>query len=108
VHRLATPAPPLALEKGLYLASEGTLFARLQAIEDAVSTVLMITHNDGIWHLATALAGRGRANLLAALNDKFPTGALATLRAPVDHWRDLASGDAELVDFVRPRDLVGA
>jgi phosphohistidine phosphatase len=106
IHRLAPPAPPLALEKGLYLATEAALFARLQAIEDGVRTVLLIGHNDGIWQLATALAGKGRAAALVALRDKFPTGTLATLRAPVDHWRDLAAGQTELVAFVRPRDVV--
>jgi phosphohistidine phosphatase len=106
MHRLAAPAPPLALEKGLYLASEAALFARLQAIEDSVGTVLLIGHNDGIWQLAAALAQRGRAASLAALQEKFPTGALAVLRSPAEHWRQLAIETAELAAFVRPRDLV--
>ena len=106
VHRLAAPAPPLALEKGLYLASEAALLARLRAVEDSAATVLLIGHNDGIWQLGEALAGRGRPALLAELRDKFPTGALATLRSPAKRWKDLAIGESELVAFVRPRDLV--
>ncbi len=103
-----TPAPPISLEKGLYLAPENALLARLRKLSDDVRTVLLIGHNDGIWQLGEVLAGTGRADLLIALREKFPTGALATLRAPIDRWSDLAAGVAELAGFVRPRDLVGA
>jgi phosphohistidine phosphatase len=106
VHRLAAPAPPILLEKALYLASEAALLARLREVPREADTVLLIGHNDGIWQLAEVLAGRGRAGLVAALHDKFPTGALATLRAPIKRWSELAAGSAELTAFVRPRDLV--
>jgi phosphohistidine phosphatase len=105
VKQLDAPAPPIALEKGLYLASEDVLLAHLQAVGDEVATVLLIGHNDGIWHLAEALAGSGPAKTLAALREKYPTGTLATLRYPDRSWRDLAPGGAELLAFVRPRDL---
>jgi phosphohistidine phosphatase len=108
VHRLAAPAPPILLEKGLYLASEAALLARLQDAPAAAGTVLLIGHNDGIWQLAEVLAGRGRAGLLASLHDKFPTGALATLRAPIERWPDLLAGSAELLAYIRPRDLVAS
>jgi len=106
VHRLTAPAPPILLEKALYLAPEATLLARLREVPDEADTVLLIGHNDGIWLLAEVLADRGPAGLLAALHDKFPTGALATLRAPITRWSELSAGSAELAAFVRPRDLV--
>jgi phosphohistidine phosphatase len=65
----------------------------------------MVGHNEGLWHFAGELAGDGKAASLSALHSKFPTGALASLRAPVDHWPSLAPGSATLVAFVRPRDL---
>lgn len=105
VSRLPAPAPPIALEKGLYLAAETTLLARLRAVPDETDAVLLIGHNEGIWQLAEMLAGHGPASLLRALRDKFPTGALAVLRAPTERWADLAVGSAELRAFVRPRDL---
>jgi phosphohistidine phosphatase len=105
VKRLTAPAPPISLEKALYLASEETLLAHLKAVTDDVATVLLIAHNDGIWHLAEVLAGSGAADALASLREKYPTGTLATLRVPDRPWRDLALGSAELVAFVRPRDL---
>ncbi len=90
------------------MAPEDTLLARLRKLSDEVQTVLLVGHNDGIWQLGDVLAGTGKADLLAALREKFPTGALATLRAPIERWSDLAAGGAELAGFVRPRDLVVA
>jgi phosphohistidine phosphatase SixA len=42
-----------------------------------------------------------------ALATKFPTGALATLAFRDREWASLERGSAELVDFVRPRELPG-
>ncbi len=106
MRRLAAPAPPISLEKGLYLASEDALLGRLQAVPGHVGTVLLIGHNDGIWRLAETLAGQGRAPLLAILREKFPTGTLATLGAAIESWHDLVAGSGELLALVRPRDLV--
>lgn len=103
--RLTSPAPPISLENGLYLASEDALLARLQAVPDDLPTVLLIGHNDGIGQLAADLAGSGPSGALAALREKYPTGALTLLRAPDGPWRDLKPGSAKLLDFVRPRDL---
>ncbi len=107
LRRLVPPPPPIALEKALYLASEARLLARLQEAPDAASTVLLIGHNDGIGQLAEALAGSGGRAALETLSNKFPTGALAVLRAPAVRWSDLVVGSAELMAFTRPRDLIG-
>lgn len=105
LQRLDNPVPPIALEKGLYLASEAALLARLQALPDDVGIALLIGHNEGIGELGGALAGDGPADLLQALRSKFPTGALAILQAPIQQWARLALGSARLTAFVRPRDL---
>ena len=105
VHRLANPAPPIALEKGLYLATEGELLVRLRAVPEEVRTLLLIGHNEGIGELASALAGDGEPAALGSLNEKFPTGALATLRLGETPWQELAPDQAELMAFVRPRDI---
>ncbi len=93
------------METGLYLASEDALLERLQALGPKIGCVLVIGHNNGLWDLAVALAGKGSITALASLADKFPTGALATLDAPIDRWPDLAAGQAILTSLVRPRDL---
>lgn len=103
--RLGSPAPPISLEKGLYLASEDVLLAHIRAVADGLSTVLLIGHNDGIGQLAADLAGSGPSETLAALREKYPTGTLAVLRLTDGPWSDLEPGSAKLLDFVRPRDL---
>ena len=65
----------------------------------------MIGHNDGMWHAAEALAGHGKATLLAALREKFPTGALATLQVRIEDWAKLKAGTATLAAFACPREL---
>lgn len=105
VKALGLPAPPISLEKELYLASEDALLERLQALTEDVQTVLLIGHNDGIGQLAGTLAGYGREPALGQLREKYPTGALATLRFANGRWSALVPGACELLAFVRPRDL---
>jgi phosphohistidine phosphatase len=105
VERLPPPAPPIALEPGLYLASEDALLNRLRDLPSTVGTVLMIGHNDGMWQAAAALAGDGKSALIAELRQKFPTGALATLQVEIEEWAELMAGAATLVAFACPRDL---
>jgi phosphohistidine phosphatase len=102
---LAPPAPPIALERGLYLASEDALLARLRALPQETGTVLLVGHNEGLWHFAVELTGNGKPGPVGALKEKFPTGALAILEVPIDRWEQLAPSSATLVVFVRPRDL---
>lgn len=102
---LGAPAPPISLEKGLYLAPEVALLERLRALPEDVRTVLLIGHNDGIGALAGALAGSGPAEALADLRGKYPTGALATLSLQGGRWADLGPGACKLLAFAKPRDL---
>ena len=87
----------------LYSATGTELVERLRALPDSVESVMLIGHNPGLQELARALASRGAD--LPRLEEKFPTGALATLVINSDSWATLAPGDAELVDYVVPRQL---
>ena len=100
--------PPLdergvRIETGLYGADAGMLLGRLQEIPAAVGSVMVIGHNPGLEQLALALVRPGPA--VRALEVKFPTGALATLAFQGSGWDVLGRGTAELIDFIRPRDL---
>jgi phosphohistidine phosphatase len=87
----------------LYGASEQQLLEQLQALPDPVRSVMVIGHNPGLHDLALVLASHGPD--LQRLEEKFPTGALATLVVGGEHWTALGPGAAELVDYVVPRQL---
>ena len=65
--------------------------------------MLLIGHNPAIEELALTIARPSPRR--RDLEVKFPTGALATLTGPFPSWRSLDHDTAELVAFVRPRDL---
>jgi phosphohistidine phosphatase len=90
------------IEDELYAASAAALLDVLYELPDEVGSVMLIAHNPGIQDLALSLAGGGPA--VERARSKFPTAALATLELD-GSWRELAPGGAELVTFVRPKDL---
>jgi phosphohistidine phosphatase len=94
---------PVRYEAELYGASATTLLERVRAVPVDVASVLLIGHNPALEDLALTVARE--SPLRRDLQVKFATGALATLAAPNPSWRDLGPGTAELVAFVRPRDL---
>jgi phosphohistidine phosphatase len=90
------------IEPDLYAAGAAALLARLQEIPRDVRSVMLIGHNPGLQQLALILVRDGPS--VSELEAKFPTGALATL-AFQGGWDALDRGRAELIDFIRPRDL---
>jgi phosphohistidine phosphatase len=98
----ALGSPEVLVEPRLYGASAQELLARLHEIGEAADSVLLIGHQPAIQALALELAGDGER--LARLRAKFPTAAMATLMF-VGEWADLRPGCAELVDYVKPKEL---
>jgi phosphohistidine phosphatase len=98
----ALGSPEVLIERGLYEASAGDLLARLREVPDAAASVLLVGHQPAIQQLALGLAGDGEQ--LARLRAKFPTAAMATLLF-VGEWGLLEPGCAELVDYVKPKEL---
>jgi phosphohistidine phosphatase len=87
--------PDALVEPELYGAGASVLLARLRQVPEDPPSVMLIGHNPGMEDLVRLLAGEAP--------DKFPTAALATLA--ISNWASLDRGTAELVDFVRPKDL---
>jgi phosphohistidine phosphatase len=90
------------IEDELYAASAAALLDVLQEVPDEVRSVMLIAHNPGIQDLAVSLAGGGP--VIERVRSKFPTAALATLELD-GSWRELAPDGAELVKFVKPKEL---
>ncbi|HEX2892079.1 histidine phosphatase family protein [Vineibacter terrae] len=98
--------PPTRLEPELYLAEAERLIDRFRQLEADVGSALLIGHNEGLAEAAILLATTGEPTALASMRAKFPTGAVAWLRLPVDDWADIGGRSrGELVAFIRPRDL---
>lgn len=87
----------------LYAASEAELLEQLRALPESIPSVMLIGHNPGLQDLACVLAS-GRADL-RKVEEKFPTGALATLVVDSETWAALKPGNAKLVDYVVPNQL---
>jgi phosphohistidine phosphatase len=96
------PSGEVRIEDELYGASEAELLERLRRVPEAIESVMLIGHNPAIQGLALGLARGG--DRLEAVERKFPTGALATLTVP-GAWEELGPGSAELVAFVKPKEL---
>ena len=88
LERLGPAGLDARIEPELYGAGTNDLLARLHEVPEEVASVMLIGHNPGMQQLA---------HLLAGLDDKFPTAALATLECP-----GLAHARARRADRLRP------
>jgi phosphohistidine phosphatase len=103
------PTGQRLIEPAVYSASATDLLQRLRQVPDATESVMVVGHNPTLQMLVLHLAdpdgdALGEDADLEAVRIKFPTGALATLQFD-GGWSELAPGRAELVGFVRPRQL---
>jgi phosphohistidine phosphatase len=96
--------PVVSIEDGLYLATARRLLERIEAVEDNVTTLLVIGHNPGLHELAVALARHGPRADRARLAAKFPTAALASFHVAAP-WHAISHAPIALVSYVVPSDL---
>jgi phosphohistidine phosphatase len=92
------------IEDELYGATAPDLLERLRELPDDVASVMLVGHNPGLEDLVTGLGREGDPDLIARVQGKFPTGALATLTFS-GSWKSLGWGGASLEAFVVPADL---
>jgi phosphohistidine phosphatase len=80
-----------------YLAEPNAYLEGLQTLPDEIERVLVIGHNPGLEGLLQILSGQ-----IVPL----PTGALAHLVLPINHWNELnLDSEGELVETFSPHDL---
>lgn len=93
-------------DRRIYLASAATLLDVVHDAPDRAEALLMCGHNPGFEDLALMLVPDRQGDALRdAVEEKFPTAALAEIAFDVEHWSDVASNGGRLLRFVRPRDL---
>jgi phosphohistidine phosphatase len=95
---------PVRYADRLYDAVPGSVIDEISHVGDDVGVLLVVAHEPTMTQLALGLAATGSANTAIAerISIKFPTSAMAVLRA-THSWKDLGLGSAELVDFHVPR-----
>jgi phosphohistidine phosphatase len=106
----ALPEMPVIWDQRLYLASFDTIVETIEAHAgsgaDEADAILISGHNPGLQDVLLELVAPGKENaLFKEAVVKFPTAAYAVLECDIAHWADLKRYCAELVHFVRPRDL---
>jgi phosphohistidine phosphatase len=93
----------------LYLAEAAKILAAVRGAPARVSQLMVVGHNPGLEAVVGLLVRepvrRKERARHEALEEKFPTCALAILDFDVGRWRDVGQGSGKLVDFVRPKDL---
>ncbi len=106
---LKETAAPIEYRDNLYLAEAARLVAAVRGAPAAAAGLMIVGHNPGMEDCITALARmpvrRKERARHEALEEKFPTCALAVLDFDVGRWRDVREKTGKLVDLVRPRDL---
>lgn len=96
-------AAPVSFVDRIYDATPGIVLAEINGVTDDVQTLLVIGHEPVMSGLALALADdRSDAGVVAEIESKYPTSALALLRVSTP-WRELELGGASLTGFHIPR-----
>ncbi len=93
-------------DRRLYLASGPTLLDVIHELPDTAENVLLCGHNPSLEDLVFMLVADTKGDTLRdAIEEKFPTAAVAELLINVPQWRDVDDGMAKFNRLVRPRDL---
>jgi phosphohistidine phosphatase len=99
--------PKVVVEDAIYDFGNGERV--LEAVRQRggrATSVLVVGHNPSLEELALRLIGKGDADLRRRLAEKYPTCALAVLEFETLDWRDVKGGEARLVSFTRPKDIM--
>ncbi len=91
--------------KTLYLCGAEGLLKRINAISADINVAMLVAHDPDLHDLARMLSGSGNQAVLTAVQEKFPTGALARITFGVDGWQQVGPGNGTIIAFTRPRDL---
>lgn len=100
--RMRLEAPALFIER-LYHANSEIMFQVLREAEH--NRVMLLGHNPGIAAFAHAILRHAPAH---SRFEDYPTGATLVAEFPMDSWSDLRWNSGHTVDFIVPRELLGA
>lgn len=98
----------ISFHDGLYMTSPEQILTFIHTVAEPAETIMLVGHNPATQDLALHLIGRaarGQRPALDDLRDKYPTGALCTIRFDAPRWDRIAPGSGTLVRFLKPRAL---
>ena len=103
LERTGVDAPAQFLDR-LYGATPGAILDEINAVDDAIVSLLVVGHEPAMSQLALGLMGADGSNATAAerISIKYPTSAMAVLRLS-GPWSALEPGSATLTTFYVPR-----
>jgi phosphohistidine phosphatase len=106
---LGSDVPKIEYLSELYLAEPEIVLSLIRRAPDKAGSLMIVGHNPGLEQCALALASvpleRKLRRRYDAMDEKFPTCALAVIDFQIGTWRDVVLGLGELDAFVRPKDL---
>lgn len=92
----------LRIEAGLYDASTQTILDFVRAVPNDIRRLLIVGHNPGIGETARLLERSGEPQAAVALQDGFPTAALAVFELDTPDWSTIGPASATLTRFIVP------
>jgi phosphohistidine phosphatase len=101
-------SPKVLVEDAVYdFGNGGRILDAVRRKGSGATAVLVVGHNPSLGTLALRLVGKGDPKLRRRMAEKYPTCTLAVLEFESSDWRDLKDGEARLVSFTRPKDIIG-
>lgn len=97
--------PRVEIEPRVYDASADRLLRLIRETPADVHCLLVVGHNPAMEELADGLVASGDPVSRDAMDEKFPTAALAVIDFPTDAWGGIEEGSGRLDRFVTPRSL---
>jgi phosphohistidine phosphatase len=97
----------VSIDTNIYEANRSTLMDVVQDLPGDSATVMLVGHNPGMADVARHLVGRGEAEAIARMTQKFPTSGLAVIEFPGHSWNSIRPQSGKLIAFVTPSTLGG-
>lgn len=101
--------PKAQYSDALYLAEPETMLSLIRRAPDHAKAMMVVAHNPGTEQIAMTLLHEElrtkERDHVDAMEEKFPTAALAVVDFEAKSWKEVKPHSGRLVDFVRPRDL---
>jgi phosphohistidine phosphatase len=90
------PLDAIQIEEEIFEAERADILRVVQALDDAVNTVVLFGHHPGVTKLLHHLTDGGV--------EKMPLGSFAVVEFSVESWRTVSFKKGRLVEYVEPKE----